>query len=209
MAIREGMTELVARLRQLTRAADSEYTLSSVAYWTDDQLQDILDENRTSHIAVYLEAQSSRVDGAIVYLTFIMPESLKYVERAPSSGTSYFIVRDSQGYEPDDAYTVNYPAREITFTADQTSVSYYLDCRSFDLYNAAIQVLDGRIAFYSTKVDWQSDNHRISASQELETLRKLRGEYASLAETGFDTVPIVRIDEAPGRWSKRQHWTKF
>ena len=45
MALRTGMTNLVARVRALTGAGTAEYTAGSVTYWTDDHLQTILDSN--------------------------------------------------------------------------------------------------------------------------------------------------------------------
>ena len=45
MALRTGMTNLVARVRALTGAGTAEYTAGTVTYWTDDHLQTILDAN--------------------------------------------------------------------------------------------------------------------------------------------------------------------
>ena len=45
MTLRTGMSDVVAELRTLCEAGTADYSLGSVSYWTDDQLQNVLDKH--------------------------------------------------------------------------------------------------------------------------------------------------------------------
>jgi len=46
MAARTGMNDLITELRGMTNAGSADTTIAGTAYWSDNQLQAILDRNR-------------------------------------------------------------------------------------------------------------------------------------------------------------------
>ena len=57
MTVRTTMAELITDLRALTDASTSDYTAGGVTFWSDQQLQDILDGRRTAVRFIQMSAQ--------------------------------------------------------------------------------------------------------------------------------------------------------
>lgn len=182
MAIRAGMTEVVARVRTLAAASADDYD--------DAALQTVLDRHRQTHKRIEVEPMSDYASGGTTYTEYPLPRWMLFAERdAEASG---WALRDAYGNDA-PAHSVNYDARMITFDADTGGESYYLDARTYDVYRAAAEVWEEKAAALAGAVDWKSDNHDIKASQEythcLDMARKLR------ARSGPTFTQLVRIDE--------------
>lgn len=188
--MRAGMSELVQMLRGLCNAGVADAVVAGVTYWSDDQLQEILDGTRMTHTRRLMEMLPVYVDGAWLYYEYGFG-GLKWVEEAGTE--SGFSVRDASGATV-SGWTANYQARRITFSADQDGAYYYLDCRTYNLYEAAAQVWERKAAYVSAQVDWSSDNHSVKASQRAAHCLKMAAQFRGMA--GVTVSRMVRIDEA-------------
>jgi len=196
MTARAGMANLILRLRGLTEAGASDYALGATTYWSDDQLQDILDGHRETYRSALLEPEPELgSSGVYQYFDYEIPDEIgRDIEEAGVD--SIFAVKQTNGtVVSSSTYTVNYRAGIIRFNTAQTAIGLYLDVRAFDLNGAAREVWEQKAAHAVAGVDWKSDNHAISASQEYdhciaqaERFRKLSG--------GWQSVKLERTDEA-------------
>jgi len=190
---RSGMTTLIATLRQLTNAGSAEAALGSTTFYTDDHLQAELDRTQRLWRRVPLQSVPVLVNGAYEYYDYRIPPELgTSIESAASD--SGWSVKDGLGTLQGTAlYTVNHYARTLTFEADQHAARYYLDARTYDLNRAAAAIWRQKAGFAASRVDWQSDNHRISAAQEYEHCLRMVAHFESLS--GASQGRFVRTDE--------------
>jgi len=193
MSARAGMAEIIAELRALGAAGTADFSIAGVAYFTDDQLQAILDQHRQDWTAIPLIAQSYQENGTTYYYDYFIPPDLgKFWERE-ASGTAYWRVTDSTGVDQGTSlYDVDWDGLKITFAADQKGTFYCLTGRTFDLNRAAAQVWRQKAAYYAMDVDWQTDGHRVNASQASKQCLAFAEEFE--AKAGGVSVQMIRWD---------------
>lgn len=190
---RAGMANLITELRRRTMAGTADVTLGTVTYWSDNQLQDVLDTYRETLRQITLSAIPTRVGTSYSYTEYPIPSQLEWVEEnATDSG--WQLVDSAGGSAP--SYTVNYKAHMITFAADTANLNYYLDCRAYDLNQAAGDVWESKASFVAGNVDWKSDNHDIKASQEYAHCMKQAQTWRG--KSGLLVAKMVRTDEKQG-----------
>lgn len=192
MATRAGMATLITEVRRLCNAGTADYTVSAETFWTDEQIQDVLDETREQWVMAMM-TDDPVYDGTWKYYDYRIPG--KNIEEASTSGA--FVVRNASGSAMGTAdYTVNYRARRVTFTADQAGASYTLDFRTYDLNLSAARVWEMKAAHLASIVDWESDNHKVKASQEADRALAMAQKFKSMA--GPKMSQFRRMDEVWG-----------
>lgn len=165
------MQNLVDRLRALTHAETTQYTVGSITYWSDDHLQERLDRHATYLTGDPLIWQTQYIDGTVNYLT--ANARWKNLEEA-ESGTGRWIVRDSTGAENGTAnYSATYDTGRLTWTADQGGTAYYLTGYSYDLHAAAIEVLEEKLAYIDLWYDFGADGANYNRGQVVKNLQSL------------------------------------
>lgn len=180
MTARNSMADLILTLRGLTSAGSAEYTVNGSAYWTDQQIQDVLDR----HVRVVRDEEltgfESQVNGSSVWYDY--QSRYRFFETS-SGGTARFIVKDVSGSAIGTAsYSVDYPRGMVTFSADTGGLSYLLDGYSFDLNAAAADVWQQKAAHYVTAYDIGTDNHNLRRSQIIDNCLKMSKDYSSGAQ---------------------------
>jgi hypothetical protein len=189
MAARSGMTKLISELRLMTSTTTNDFT--------DDQLQDYLDRTREEWRYLRLIPIQTRAAGAAQWFDYAIPDFVAgHFEEYAGDGSSGWVVRDGSGNTvaaPPAGYTVNYQARLITFAVDQKGAPFYVDLRAYNLFYAAATVWRQKAATVASRVDTQSDNHSISASQEHDHCMKMADHYESLC--GPQVAEMIRMDE--------------
>mgnify|MGYP000146087857 CR=1 FL=1 len=201
MTARAGMANLILELRALTQTTETDYTVNGVQYWTDDQLQSRLDDLRTDWRRVELiPAPEVTAGNVFKWYDYGIPSAVgKFFEEQASD--SIWAVKDNTGATKTITtdYTVNYSAQMIRFVNDQLGYAFWLDCRTFPLYEVAARIWLEKAAQVSGGVDWSSDNHSIKGSQEIEhyilMAKEMRKRGGSLKVSKF-----VRTDEVRGGW---------
>lgn len=199
MSVRAGMASLIQTLRGLTHTTTDDYEIAGVTYWSDDQLQSRLDDLRTDWRRVELIPAPEVTAGNVSkWYDYGIPSAVgKFFEEQASD--SIWAVKDNTGATKTITtdYTVNYSAQMIRFVADQLGYTFWLDCRTFPLYEVAARIWLEKAAQVEGNVDWSSDNHSIKASQEYDhciaMAKEMRKRGGSLKVSKF-----VRTDEVRG-----------
>jgi hypothetical protein len=194
MAARDGMGNLITRLRGMTETTASDYTLGSETYWSDDQLQDLLDTYRTDFERVALRSVTEYVDGDSLYYDYYTPVGTGNFEEV-DTGVVAWAIRDSDGaVVSTDEYAVNYVNGHIRFTSDQDGETYYLRARMFDLNRAAADVWRQKAAHVAKRYDIKTDNHTLTRSQMRQACLEMADYYTRQA--GGVHTQFVRRDLA-------------
>ncbi len=206
--VRDGMANLILRLRSAADAGSVDYTVAGVAYWQDQALQDRLDMYRTDLYGVPLE---SIVDvgagGTVQYFTYRSPRG-NLEESTATGGTIIWKVVDGLGSVLGTAlYSTEYIPGIIRFTNNTLGTALYLWGRSYNVEAAAAEVWRNKAAHVAgVSFNWASDNQRFDKSV-------LMKNYLALADwwdakggvsTGIRSVQMVRTDLLPkqgGGWS--------
>ena len=152
---RTGMSGLLRRLRAMTNASISDYVLDNVSYFSDDQLQEILDANVTLLEMEPLEWLPTTIGGGTISYQRCTTGYTDFEEA--TGGTAVWAVRDGTGSViASSGYNVNYNDGIITFTASQGGTAYYLCARSYDIYSSAADLWLQRQAFYTNWASWEN-----------------------------------------------------
>ncbi len=188
MTVRAGMANPLLKLRNLCQVGTADYSVGTVSYWTDQQLQDLLDEYRDDLYWLGLDAQRTvGSGGTALTLDYYFPAG-DYEE-----GTAQFKVQNVAGaaIAPD---SIEYTRGHLQFTADQKGSAYYLTARRFDLNAAAARVWKAKAANVAAYYDFSADGQSMSRSQlqkqYLEMARQLGAQARPL------TVRLMRSDDA-------------
>lgn len=191
---RTGMASLITELRGMTEAGTAEYTVAGSSYWTDNQLQDVLDLHREDVIFEQLQMYPVHVaGGSLSYKDF--RSSYGFYE-ATTGGTSIFYVQDSTGSAIGTAnYTPDYRRGQLEFSSDQAGTVYYLTGRSYDLHAAAADVWRKKAAHYApTSFDFSTDNHSIKRSLVYDHCLQMAEFFESQGGNSIESVQLWRGD---------------
>lgn len=183
---RAGMVDLVARLRQMTHTGPADYEIAGVPYWSDAQLQDILDRRRTFIYREELTSRDSYNNGTLVYLEHYSQygnlETGANLELEYTDGTTAGTA----------LYTVNAVDGIFTFANSTEGTVFYLNGRSFDMNRAAADVWREKSGHYVLAYDFSTDNHSLKRSQMMAQCLSMASYYAGKAGPGM--ISMERSD---------------
>jgi hypothetical protein len=187
---RDGMSNLIALVRQHGNIGTADATFGGVSYWTDDQIQAMLDRTQVRRFLrdlVYLDDSGT---------DYVIPSSSAWLERA-GSASGWQVYNASGSAIGTASYSVNYDANIITFPTVQSGAGYTLDYREYRLYEVVADVWEQKAGAVANQVNWQSDNHRVEASKKADQCLMMARKYRAMAGGGgVVTARRVRVDEA-------------
>jgi hypothetical protein len=161
---RDGMATLIGRVRALTGAGTAEYSVAGTDYWTNDQLQAVLDGNVIAVRGELLAWFPETIEGGMVEYHDCASHYRDFEEA--ESGTARWCLRDGTGADAGTAnYTANYRNGLIRFTGDTAGSSVYLTAYSFDVNAAAADVWAERLAHFQAWYDFSADGKQFSRAQ--------------------------------------------
>lgn len=194
---RPSMRPLVQQLRGLSQAGTADWTVGAETYWTDAQLEDVLDSYRTDWRELGLTAAPEyNSGGTLEYYDYFIPGAAgKHWEGAGSQ--SIWAVRDAGGGTV-SGYTAYLQQGRVRFSTDQAGAAYTLDASSYDLNAAAADVWRRKAAYYAESVDWQTDGHQVMASQMRSQCLAMADYYEDAG--GVGSVRLVRRDVVGRNW---------
>jgi hypothetical protein len=182
---RVGMADIISDLRGLTDANVDDYTIAGNSFWSDAQLQRILDRHRTELIWAEMTAQEN---GDGTWTDYI-------VGAGNLEAGDVLIVQDLNGATVDSSlYTVDYMRGVVTFNADTTGTSYWVSARSYDLNGAASEIWQMKLGHYSSAVDFSTKVHSISRSQLYEHAKQMLERFELKSDSGFGSMEVFRSD---------------
>lgn len=184
---RTGMANLISTVRDLGVAGTADYTLGTTTYWTDDQLQTILDRNKLSVRREELQVVPSYDGGTLVYKEY-RSQFGNYEQT--TGGTAIFEIENAIGETVGTAsWTMDYANGVLTFSANTAGSSYFLSGDSYDIYRAAADVWRTKAGHHSGAVDFSTDNMTVNRGQMIQNDREMASYYA-----GMGRVKIVQYD---------------
>ena len=187
MTVRAGMSDIIAQLRGMTNAGTSDYTINSVAYWSDQQLQDILDKHRfdgySQEVVPVMEMSTGELSTTRYYLG----------DHNIESGTDVFWISDSVGNKIDTAnYSVDYNLGLVTFTANTAGLYYFATYHSIDINAAAAEVWKQKAAYLAQKVTFKAGNQSVNLSDQYKQAMQMADYYSQRA--GARSISFERSD---------------
>lgn len=158
-AIRDGMIPLVLDLRSLTSTAMGDTTINDVVYWSDYQLQVILDKYATRHIDVELIPIPQIESSSTAYYTYSIPSDVsKYIDESTVQ------IVDQYGVVASPSET-NILQGYVVFAADTSGDPYYIRCTSYNMRMAAARVWLDKASHRSELIDWKAGGQTLSEDQ--------------------------------------------
>lgn len=195
MTARNGMSNLITTLRGMTNAGTADYTVSSATFWSDDQLQTVLDRYATPIRDEPLRAIPVMEDGSTVYYDY---QSRARFYESTDGGTAVFVIKDINGTAQGTAdWSADYERGLITFVSDTKGSAFYLTGRSYDVYAAAADVWYQKAAHASEMIDFSTDGHSIKRAHIATMCMKMAQRYEGMATTAIaNPVEMCRGDLA-------------
>lgn len=185
MTARTGMTDIIADLRGLTEAGTADWTAGTVAFFSDDMLQTILDRYKEPFTYKGMETEQP-VKTATGWLWSLYEiEDTENIE-ASTGGTAVFYVQDNVGGTlAANAYTMDYRNGILALiTPVSIATPYFATGYSYDINAAAADVWQTKANHVSANFDFSTDNHSIKRSQLFDNYTKMANYYRSLSKEG-------------------------
>ena len=186
MTVRATMADLILDLRGLTDASTSDYTAGGVTFWTDQQLQDILDGRVVSMHFAELGAIPEYANGVYTYKEYVLP--LGNVE-----GGTALTIMDNVGVAQGTAlWSFDRNRGVITFTNDQAAAPRFATGKSYNVNLAAADVWRKKAAHYAVAYDVSTDNHSLKRSQLVAQAKEQMKYFEAMG--GASSVTMERGD---------------
>lgn len=191
---RTTLAYIITELRSLAEASMNDYSSGATTFWTDNQLQDILDDNRKDIIFEQLTPYPVQVAGGT--LSYKEYRASQRFWEETSGGTSIFYVQDSTGATVGTAnYSTDYRRGVITFGSDQRGTTYYLNGSSYDVDAAAAVVWRKKAAHYApTAFNFSTDNHSIQRESIYRHCLEMADYFDSKSTDSIQAVQMFRSD---------------
>lgn len=191
---RTTMTALIEEVRGMAEAGTSEYTVGTTVYWSDNSIQDILDNNRIDWTYELLQPYPKvGAGGTLSYLEYRFPRG--YLE-ATSGGTSVLYLQDGAGATLGTSLWTSDNRRGVfTFTSDTLGTTIYFTGRTYDLKASASDIWRRKASHYApTSFDFSTDNHSISREQVYSHCIEMANFFAGISNDSIQTVERFRSD---------------
>lgn len=188
---RIGMQSLIETVRGYADAAPDEWTISTdnsfIEYWSDEEIQRVLDRHKQEYIHEPMDAQPTYESGSTVFKQYLL--GVGNVE----SGTAVFKIEDTAGTV--SGYTVDYTRGIVTFSTDQSGKAFYWSGFAYDLDAAAADIWRMKASHVAGLVDFSTDGHSVKRSQQAQQYLTMANYFQQRsASEGVQTVRIVRDD---------------
>lgn len=158
-SVRAGMIPLIIELRSLTNTAMGDTTINDIPYWSDYQLQGILDRNATQHIDVQLIPIPQYGSSSTEYFKYKIPDEVgKWIE----TGASLSVV-DQQGVSV--AHTIDTVQGYVTFSSNTDGEDYFIRCTSYNMRLAAARVWLDKASHRVELIDWKAGGQTLDEDQ--------------------------------------------
>ncbi len=179
---------LVDELRRMCAVEEAQYTIAGTDYWSDEQLQAVLDHHVS---AQFLQAPVERVRTLNGSNQWVVLNGEVSVSGALDTETA--TVTDSAGKEVSGV--TFHPDGRIEFATDQAHFFLFLTGLAYDLNRAAADVLTDWAAAVKGGYDVTVDGQQMTRSQRHSQLLEQAKAFRNRAVVG--TVRLRRGDQRP------------
>lgn len=163
MAVRVGMNSLIALFRYLGNVNSNSEQFGGVTFWTNEQLQDILDASRAF--------QRVRITPLDVGNTIFQLQDKDFKKLDVN-----FSVYDSSDNLIETSRTYNLQDNHIVFAAEEVNAKF-VEGYFYNLYSALADLYDRKAAHREHYVDMKSGNAKLNLQQEYEHCINRRDYY--------------------------------
>lgn len=195
---RTGMTALLEELRSLTEAGTAEYTIGTTAYFSDNSLQDVLDNHRMDFVHEYIQPMPIvATGGTLQYFDYHAPYT--FLE-STSGGSTVFYIQDGTGATLGTSlWSADYRRGLITFGSNTLGTTLYLTGRTYDLNATAADIWRKKAAHYApTSFNFSTDNHNVSREQVYSHCIEMAGFFEGMSGNSIQVVERFRSDTNAG-----------
>lgn len=190
MAARTGMATLISTVRDFAVSGTADYTLGTTVYWSDEQLQTVLDRHKLAVVREELVPIDSYNAGTVEYLEYRSAYG-NYEET--TGGTTIFEIENAAGTTVGTAsWSMDYANGILTFSADTSGSAYFINGTSYDIYRAAADVWRMKSGHHSSGVDFSTDNMTVKRSQMITNDMNMADYYAGMGRV--KTIQTERSD---------------
>ncbi len=193
MAARTGMANLILLLRGYVDAGSADYTIAGASYWTDDQLEDVLDIHRVDIWREPLSIIETYTSGGTIEYKHYQSEYTNYEET--TGGSLIFWIEEADGDKITSGYTPDYLRGHLTFDSDTEGTPYYLSGRTYDLNAAAADIWRRKAAHYGASFSFSTDNHRIDKGALIRNALQMSDVYSRLSGPVTSTLYRSDVDD--------------
>ena len=191
--MRETMNDIIDALRGMTNAGTADYTIAGRAYWTDDQLEDVLDRNRVDMNRVIMTGiKSVSFDNDPEWRRYNAPQG--WLEKTDGGTAIFFLQLAGGSVVPLSEYTPDYQRGIVEFTDDRGGQTIYLTARSYDVYAAAADVWEQKAAQAAGMIDFSTLNHSVKRGHVSQAYQRMAAKYRAMSNTGSSSAQAVRSD---------------
>lgn len=183
------MERIIKEVRAHTDTRENEVEVNGVSYWTDDQIQDVLDTFRTDARGLQLVRFSEYENGTNVYKRYYFPDKLgKWIERADTPDA--FSIVDGVGVLA-PSHTVDYDGRLVIFSDTTLGRDYFVRARVFDLRAAIAEVWLKKADHRAELINWRAGGQNLQEDDEYKHCMDQYRLYSGLL--GIQSVRLTRI----------------
>lgn len=172
MSARSGMTTLINQFRSLIGNAGT-------AVFTDDRVQEILDNHRIDFYQNQLTITPQEINNTVIYKVY---SSQHTNLEGTASGSVAFRLYDSNGSTITSGFTFDSQKGRFIFDANQAGSARYLDGRSYDLYGAVADGWREYAGQLANHYDFRVEGRAFNRSQWFTHCAQMASYYDSLAK---------------------------
>ena len=177
---RTGMTTLIDTVRGMTDAGTGDYTVGTATYFSDNEVQRVMDRNRTEVIRSEMTPVETYASGTVQYLGYYADYG--NLEQT-TGGTSIFYLESAAGSTLGTAlYTMDYAAGKATFGSSTGGSTIFMYGYSYDLNGAAADIWRMKASNAAKMFDFSTDNMSVKRSQFQTMCMDMAGYYAGQAD---------------------------
>ena len=189
MTARPGMERIILEIRAHTDTHENEVEVNGVIYWTDDQIQQVLDNHRKDVRGLQLTAFSEYENGSTVYKRYYFPNELgRWVERDDTPDT--FSVVDGVGVAAPE-HTIDYDGRLVIFSNTTLGREYFIRARVFDTSSAIADIWLMKAGQRAELINWRAGGQNLQEDEEYQHCMEQYRLYSGLL--GIHSIRLKRI----------------
>lgn len=192
---RQSAVYIIDEVRRLSGVGTAEFSVGTVSYFTDAQIERILDSRRIRlhrHEIVF-EPELSSGGGTVIYKHARI--GFPWVEDVSEGGTTdQFKITDTNGSIIGTTnYTLSPEDGFVTFSADQHGSIRYVTGWVHNPYKAAYEVLLSWSFQLARQPDWATDNMRVWRSQKVVQIREQMKQLKEMAGLA-PNINVISMD---------------
>jgi len=188
---RSTMADLITQVRGMSNAGTADYTVNGSSYWTDDQVQEVMERYRVDIHRVEMQAIPKHT-GESELEWYEYHSGYSHLEQT-DAGTAVFVIENTQGDDQGTAaWSADYNRGVVTFVSDTGGSAYFLTGRTYDLNRAAADMWRMKAAHYANAYDFETDNHNMKRSQMITNAFRMAETYER--NSAMNVVTMYRSD---------------